>query len=378
MPSPSASPLIVQIVTRSDTFGGVHAHIVDLVRNPDLNDVRHCVWFGSSSEMLLPKILASYGISFSIIKYLRPDISILSDLLAVVHILLLNYKKRPSLVHIHSSKAGIIARLSCFLTRTPCIFTVHGWSFNSTNSPFLTKLYLTLELLLSFIPRKIICVSHVDYLQGLKLGIPKHKFLVIQNTSNLFPQPIAKSPISANRPIKLLTVARLDAQKDHAFLFHALSNLPKKYSWTLDIVGDGPLLTTLMALAQDLFIGDSLNFLGFQSKPDAYYRQSDLFILCSNWEAFPITILEAMSASLPVISSDTGGCNEIVLSGFNGFLFSKSSPSVLSDILVRLFEEPQLLQALSVSARTTFDRAFSPSIFNSLIFQVYSSVLKLI
>ncbi len=371
------SPLIVHIVTRSDTYGGVHSHIVDLIKNPHLTGVRHSVWFGPSSEMLLPERLKSYGISYSIIKYLRPDISILSDLLAVVQTSLLIYKYRPSLLHIHSSKAGFIARLACLLTRTPCIFTVHGWSFNSTSSPFLTKLYIILEFFLSFVPLKIICVSHVDYLRGIKLLIPKHRLLVIQNTSNLFPRPISKSHISINRPIKLLTVARLDQQKDHAFLFRTLSKLPEKYSWSLDIVGDGPLMPTLISLAQDLSIDDRLNFLGFQSNPSAYYRQADIFILSSHWEAFPITILEAMSASLPVISSDTGGCNEMVLPGYNGFLFSKSDSSELIHILVGLFDEPHLLVGFSASARLTFDRAFSPQIFNHLNFQLYSSFIKL-
>jgi glycosyltransferase involved in cell wall biosynthesis len=327
--------------------------------------------------MLLPKRLNDFAISFRTIKHLRPDVLPSSDLLAVVHISFLIHKHRPSLVHIHSSKAGIIARLSCFLTRTPCIFTVHGWSFNSTNNSFLAKVYTILELLLATVPRKIICVSHADYLQGIKIGIPKHKLLVIQNTSNLFPKPISKPLLLTNRPIKLLTVARLDSQKDHAFLFYALSKLPKKYSWTLDIVGDGPLLPTLLALAHELSIDDKLKFLGFQSHLEPFYMHSDLFLLCSNWEAFPITILEAMSASLPVISSDTGGCNEIVLPGFNGFLFSKTSHLQLVSILVGLFDEPQTIQSLSVSARTTFDRAFSPSIFNSLIFKVYSSILQL-
>ena len=137
MPHSPASPLIVHIVTRSDTYGGVHAHIVDLVNNPHLNGFRHCVWFGSSSEMLLADRLKSFGIPFRVIKSLRPEISVFSDLLAVIHTSLFILKYRPSLVHIHSSKAGIIGRLSCFLMRSPCIFTVHGWSFNSTNKQLL-------------------------------------------------------------------------------------------------------------------------------------------------------------------------------------------------------------------------------------------------
>ena len=84
-----------------------------------------------------------------------------------------------------------------------------------------------------------------------------------------------------------------------------------------------------------------------------------------------------MSASLPVVSSNIGGCNEIVLHGFNGYLFSKRSHAELVDILVCLLEKPKLMQSLSVSARKTFDRAFSPSIFNDLIFKVYSSILQL-
>ena len=177
MPHSPASPLIVHIVTRSDTYGGVHAHIVDLVNNPHLSGFRHCVWFGSSSEMLLADRLKSFGIPFRVIKSLRPEISVFSDLLAVIHTSLFILKYRPSLVHIHSSKAGIIGRLSCFLMRSPCIFTVHGWSFNSTNNTWL--LYILLEFILSYVPRKIVCVSHVDYLQ-IKLGIPKHKFIVIE------------------------------------------------------------------------------------------------------------------------------------------------------------------------------------------------------
>jgi len=88
----------------------------------------------------------------------------------------------------------------------------------------------------------------------------------------------------------------------------------------------------------------------------------------------PITIIEALSCSLPVISSDVGGCNELVLSGFNGFLVPPKSPSQLAHAIHALCIDETLRLKMASASRLVFDKIFSFERFVSSTLSVYNSL----
>ena len=121
-----------------------------------------------------------------------------------------------------------------------------------------------------------------------------------------------------NSQLNILTVARLTAQKNFEPLLHVLKCRPNYY---LYIAGDGPDYERLSRLATSLRVGHQVSFLRELRISDLlpYYKSCDVFSLISFWEGFPISTIEAMSFSLPVVVSDVGGSSEV-------FQFDPCSP----------------------------------------------------
>ena len=85
-------------------------------------------------------------------------------------------------------------------------------------------------------------------------------------------------------------------------------------------MGDGILKSEAQYLAKKLKIKSKIEFVGFKTQLKNYYLNADVFILSSNWEGLPITLLDAMNFGLPMIATNVGGCSDVISHGYNGFL----------------------------------------------------------
>lgn len=367
----TSKKLVVQFVTRSDTIGGVHTHIIDLclaLRSKG-NDV--IVLAGASISGIFFNKLDELCIPYAVVPSLHSSLNAYHDIKALISLIKLFQELKPKYVCIHSSKAGILGRLACSYLKIPCIFTVHGWSFYVKTSLPLRFLYFILEFSLQFIPQRIILVSHSDYSSFSSYFLNKKKVCIIYNSSNL---SYAFARRNLNGSVKLLSVARFDRQKDHMTLLTALSLLPRDLDWQISLVGDGPLLSPMKNLTASYSLTHNVHFIGFSGSPSDFYASSDIFILSSNWEGLPITIIEALSTSLPIIASDVGGCKELVLNGYNGFLVPPQSPSELGLAIQLLIQDPCLRARMSFSSKKVFKNIFSFDRFVDQTLSVYDSL----
>ncbi|HZB70032.1 MAG TPA: glycosyltransferase [Sphingomicrobium sp.] len=103
-------------------------------------------------------------------------------------------------------------------------------------------------------------------------------------------------------PPVILSLGRLTTQKNQALLLRAAARL-RQQPWRLRICGTGPDEPALRALAEELGIADRLELPGFVDDPVPEYRAACVFVLSSNWEGLPATILEAVACGCPVVST---------------------------------------------------------------------------
>lgn len=363
--------LVVQLVTRSDTIGGVHTHIIDLCLALISRGDEVIVLAGPSISGVFFNKLDQLDIPYVVVPSLRASLHPYYDAKALISLIKLFQKFKPKYVCIHSSKAGILGRLACFYLKIPCIFTVHGWSFYVKTSLALRFIYFILEFFLQFIPRRIILVSHADYASFSSFFLNKKRVSIIYNSSNL---PSSLVPRKSNTSVQLLSVARFDKQKDHKTLLIALSLLPSDLDWQISLVGDGPNLLPMKKLAASYSLSHKVHFIGFNDSPSDFFASSDCFILSTNWEGLPITIIEAFSSSLPVIATDVGGCKELVLNGYNGLLVPPQSPSKLSLAIQLLIQDQSLRTRMSSSSKKVFKNIFSFDRFVDSTLSVYKSL----
>jgi glycosyltransferase involved in cell wall biosynthesis len=122
----------------------------------------------------------------------------------------------------------------------------------------------------------------------------------------------------------------------------------------LRFVGDGPRRASLEAHVQERHLADRVEFAGNQPR-DRGFEGAHLAVLPSAWEGFPLTVLEAMRAGLPVVATDVGGVREAVEDRETGVLVPRGSVEALRSALDWVLEDPARAQRLGRRGRARFE-----------------------
>jgi glycosyltransferase involved in cell wall biosynthesis len=133
------------------------------------------------------------------------------------------------------------------------------------------------------------------------------------------------------------TTARLEQQKGVDVLLRALPLLPDV---TAVVAGDGSERRQLRELARSLGVSERVVWLGWCDEPRRHLGALDVFVLPSRSEGFPLAIVEAMLAGLPVVASDVGSVREAVLDGHTGVLVPPDDVEALARALRELLDDP--------------------------------------
>lgn len=349
---------IAYVITRSDEIGGAHIHVHDLAAW--LMKQGHDVKVFVGGEGVFTRKLEQSSIPFESLKNLKRSISPAIDVLGVIEIAKRLKHFQPYLVSIHSAKAGILARLACAAIKQPCVFTAHGWSFTNGVARHSSFFFRFLEKFLAPLSKSIITVCESDRELALTSGVGQpQKITTIHNGMPWLPAPEPPpTDYSSKVDVKLVMVARFEQQKDHRTLLEAAAIL-KDLRWSLDFVGDGPLQSQMQDLSKTLGISDRVHFLGRRQDVPQVLEKADIFVLTTNWEGFPRSIIEAMRACLPVIATDVAGVPESVIHGKTGYLVPPQDIEACTKYLSALIESAGHRRELGTKGREYFEQHFT-------------------
>ena len=115
----------------------------------------------------------------------------------------------------------------------------------------------------------------------------------------------------------------------------------------------------MTALAATLGIGDRVRFLGQRMDVDELLARAQASILATNWEGFPLSILESMRAGLPVVASAVGGIDEAIRDGDTGYLVPRGDVDALRDRIGRVLASPELRVRMGAAGRRFFEQEFT-------------------
>jgi glycosyltransferase involved in cell wall biosynthesis len=267
--------------------------------------------------------------------------------------------RRENVRHIHAHFANVaanVAMLASMMTGGTWSVTLHGLSDfgDPTQSQLRGKVASALF---------VVCVC--DYGCGqAKLNSDSadwHKIRRVHcgiDTSVYAPLRAADIPWGADaeapqRPLRLLSVARLGPEKAHAVLLAAARELVDQgIEVSLTCVGDGPLREQLGSLAKELRLDGAVTFTGSigQDELPSYYDRADVFVLSSIAEGLPVVLMEAMAKGVPVVATSIAGIPELVEHNVSGLLVPVGDPHRLASALARLARDPPLRASLSSAA----------------------------
>jgi glycosyltransferase involved in cell wall biosynthesis len=143
--------------------------------------------------------------------------------------------------------------------------------------------------------------------------------------------------------LMVLQVARLDPLKDHATAIAAMAHLRHRCPRArLVLAGEGPRRGLVEGLVSEHGLQDRVRLLGLRKDVPRLMAAADVFLLSSVSEGIPLTLIEAMAAGLPVVSTDVGGVAEVVSPGDTGLLAPAGDGAALADHVLALAGSPDL------------------------------------
>ncbi|TBO28309.1 glycosyltransferase family 1 protein [Aquabacterium lacunae] len=247
--------------------------------------------------------------------------------------------RRVSLLHAHSAMRGSFWRKAilivlCKSFRVPVVLHLHGSEFKV----FYSKLGCLFKSLVSYVFRlsdQVWVLSNSWQEFVLKVS-PKADVRVIPNFV-VNSKSCCSSVVGEKSHINVLFLGYVGDRKGIFDLIKAAQQLPVKEHFKFFVGGNGD-IERAIAFAKDCGVSQSFNFLGWVdgTKKEALLKSADIFVLPSHNEGLPVSLLEAMSYKVPVISTTVGGIPELLLDGGAGLLVPPGRPDLLSVSLIDL------------------------------------------
>ena len=338
---------ILHVVTNAD-LGGAPRVVTELA-NRALRDGHECA-VASAAEGPLWEHLDE-GVERRPLLHLKREIRLRQDLAAFFELSSLFAEWKPDIIHLHSSKAGVLGRLAAGRRRTRVVYTIHGFDTILKSH----RIFLPLERFLARFCGAIVPVSDYDRANLAASGIGGRIEEIRNGASDRLGleglDALATAKMKAAREsgaAVVLTVARLAPPKRFdLFIETARAFAPEevRFFWIGNVQKVDP-----------LGLPDNVEVLGEIPEAGNYANLCDIFLLISDYEGLPMSVLEALSCGRPVVASAVGGIGEAV-DETNGALVDNDAGAVASAI--RSFLDRSRREKAGKEARATFEKSFS-------------------
>jgi glycosyltransferase involved in cell wall biosynthesis len=328
---------ILRIIARLNIGGpAIHATLLTQGLDPDRFQSVLVTGKVSAKEGDMSYLADMYGIKPITISKLQREISIINDVKAFLRILWILNREKPDIVHTHTAKAGAVGRIAAFIhnliygSKIRIVHTFHGHVFHGYFGRIMSRMFILTEHILAKLTDIIIVISErqkneIVYkyriarsskVRVVKLGFDLEPFVfskdLTQESTQIFNSGEGDF---VTDELKIGIVGRLVPIKNHKmFLESAKIFLEKNPSIKAGflIIGDGELREELIDYCKEQGLSDHVHFLGWQKKLPEIYTNLDIVALTSNNEGTPVSLIEAMACSVPVIATDVGGVRDLL------------------------------------------------------------------
>lgn len=290
--------------------GGVFTYIVDLA-----NELvkTYDMYIAYALRPQIPKDYKNYfdkNIHLIQVKNFTRSINPLKDLKVIPEVKKIARNVKPDIVHLHSSKAGVIGRIAFNGKNIPLFYTPHGYSFLMENyKPMKRRIFRMIEAAMAKRNCTTISCSPGEHQETLKLT--KRAAYVNNGIDTAELDKMLTKVKKVNHPFTVFTLGRICYQKNPELFNSIAEAMPDtKFLW----IGDGELREKLQS--------PNIEITGWtdREKALALSMNADVFILTSLWEGLPISLLESMYMKKLCVVSDVIGNHDVIQKGENGFV----------------------------------------------------------
>lgn len=345
---------ILQVITLCD-LGGAQSVVVNLANKLCQKHEIVVVAGEGSGKMwglLDPTIITER------IPYLHRELVPLDELRVIIALKKLYSKYKPDIIHLHSSKVGVLGRL--VFPKLKVLYTIHG--FDSIRIAY--RKYLPIEKALQQRCQAIVGVSKYD-VNNLREESIVNNVSCIYNGVSLSVRPVS-NPFSHIKGYsgKVLCIARLSPPK-RADLFIQVASLLPQYAF----IWVGNQEEVQLQYPTNVF------FLGNIPNAGIYNEFVDLLMLPSDYEGLPMVIIEALACGKPIVASAVGGIPEL-LNGENGFAVNNDA-KIMADKINLILSDEYLKKNMGFAAKRTYLEHFTVDRMVEEYMTIYDRIYKL-
>lgn len=385
---------ILYVITQAE-WGGAQKYLTDLAVAAKNQNWTAEVAFGADGVNDLGLRLKALEIKTWPLERLKRNISPINDFLAILELAKLYRKIQPDIIHLNSSKAGVVGAWARIIAgaklnkNVKLIYTAHGWVFNEPMNFFIKWFYFWLEKSTASIKDKIICVSEFDRQIALDYQVaPAEKLIAIhngldENAINFLPAAEARAAI-LDSPATLTqlknnliigTIANFYPTKGLKYFIEAINLILTEKSWPLIaiIIGGGRERPALEKLIGQKKLTEKIFLIGQKENAANYLKAFDIYICSSVKEGLPYSILEAMAAGRPIITTKVGGVPEMIEEEKTGLLAEPRSNRDLADKIKRLLNNQNYARQLGANAANTVREKFNLNQMKEKTFKQYQN-----
>ena len=353
---------ILYIITQG-SWGGAQRYIYDLSNNLGMNYKIYVATGKKNNNDLQNKLAKNPNITFIELKHLIRPINPIHDLMAIREIRKLLKKIKPDVVHLNSTKAGLIGSLANINKKCKVIYTVHGWVFNEKLSIIKKWLYTFIEKYTAKLKNKIVVLSKNDLEDGLKIKINKNKLKIIplgiKSVENKLNKQQARQKLSeiikkdfTDNDLIFLTIANFYKTKGLEFLIRSAKEIVKTNpKANFVIIGDGKQKKELTDLIQKSNLQNNIWLTGQIKNAGTLLPSADLFLLTSLKEGLPYVVLEAINYEIPIIATDVGGISTVITNKKSGILIPPENVDKITEVVTDYINNPATFNSYADNAK---------------------------
>jgi glycosyltransferase involved in cell wall biosynthesis len=363
---------VLRVIGRLNV-GGPSIHVVNLVAGLDPSRYEQLLVIGHESPA--EGSMLDYALSRGVWPHRIQEIVTAFNLaprdgIALKRLFSLMRLYRPHIVHTHTAKAGLLGRVAARLAGVPIIVhTFHGHVLHGYYGPVQNWALRRMERTLAWFSHRLVAVSEQVKKELVEYGVAgPERITVIPLGLDLEPYLDAgvrrgefRREMGLSSGAKLVgIVGRIFPVKNHALFLESAARIATAEPVArFVIVGDGLLRFALEQQARDLGIAERVVFTGWRSDLAPIYADFDVLVVSSNNEGTPLSAIEAMAASCPVVATRVGGVPDLISDYESGRLVPPRDAEALAGAVLDLLHHPEMAQAMGrnamIAARERFD-----------------------
>lgn len=278
--------------------------------------------------------------------------------------------QKITVIHSHNYKSNFYALMASFGLNVQLVSTCHNWAYTTRN----LRIYAALDLRVLRHFSHVAAVSQQVSETLVQAGIPARRVTRIDNGIQVEQFENAVPPASRTAGITIGTVCRLVPEKGVADLLHAAKNVLLRHrDVRFLIAGDGPARLELEELAHKLGISSHVTFSGFCKDMPSTYAAMDVFVLPSWNEGMPMSVIEAMAAGKPVVSTFVGALPEVITDK-TGVLIAPGDHQTMAKVLTTLIDNRDLRESMGREAAIRARKSFSVQAMADSYCRIYEEI----